>query len=304
MTKLNVLSSTNHQRLPSWLRTKLPNTKEFIETTKILQSAQLPTVCEEAKCPNRFECYSKKTATFLALGKTCTRACGFCDIDFAKKPALPAKDEGKRIAHSIQSLQLKHVVITMVARDDLPLGGAKEFASIIMEVKKRCPQTTIEVLTSDFSINFDAIDLVMQQAPTIFNHNIETVQRLSRRVRHKASYEGSLAVLKRAKQTDKALYIKSGIMVGLGEEPHEVKEAMKDLKNIGCDIITIGQYLQASKNKFRVKEFVDPKQFKEYEIWGQELGMHIYSGPFVRSSYNASELFEKISNLHDIDNAQ
>ncbi len=278
-------------RFPSWLHRKLPRGEELFKTSALLRENKMNTVCEEAKCPNRLECYSNKTATFLALGKTCTRACGFCDIDFSKNPKLPEKDEPERIAKSVKALGLRHVVITMVARDDLADQGANHIAEIIHTIRKENQDVTVEVLTSDFSGDEKPLDIVLNAKPEIFNHNIETVRRMSPRVRHKASYERTLEVLRYVKKEGKVPFVKSGIMVGLGETDEEVKETIRDLHGVGCAIITIGQYLQPNKNKLLVKSFVTPKQFKEYEHYGQSIGIkYIYSGPFVRSSYNASLL--------------
>lgn len=292
MSKLNVLPENPEEgtgRFPSWLHRKLPPGGQIFKTNAILDKYKLNTVCEEAKCPNRFECYTKKTATFLALGKECTRNCGFCDIDFSKTPKAPEADEPLRIAHSVKELGLKHVVITMVARDDLPDQGGSAIAAIIRAVRLENPDVTVEVLTSDFSGNLAALDLVLAERPEIFNHNIETVRSLSPRIRHKAEYDRTLSVLKHAKESGKVYYVKSGIMLGLGETPAEVEETIRDLYQAGCDVITIGQYLQASRSKLRVKEFVHPDQFKAYETYGLALGVkHMYAGPFVRSSYNAN----------------
>jgi lipoic acid synthetase len=298
--KLNVLPTNpdaeNRGRFPSWLHRKIPLGGQTFKTDAILEKYRLNTVCEEAKCPNRMECYSKKTATFLALGKECTRNCGFCDIDFSKTPLAPERDEPERIAYSVQELGLKHVVITMVARDDLPDGGATQIAAIIRTVREKNPGVTIEVLTSDFAGLTSSLDIVLDEKPEIFNHNIETVRSMTPRVRHKASYDRTLAVLSYVKSQQKAQFVKSGIMVGLGETDDEVKETIKDLIQAGCDIITIGHYLQASSRKLTVKSFITPEQFKEYEEFGYKMGAkYVYSGPFVRSSYNASEIQEKLS---------
>jgi len=301
-TKLNILPDNpgdekNLGRFPKWLHRKLPQGGNLFKTNTILQKYQLNTVCEEAKCPNRFECYSKKTATFLALGSVCTRACGFCDIDFSKTPKAPDPDEPKKIALSVKELGLKHAVITMVARDDLKDKGATHISKIIQEIRRENPDSTIEVLTSDFSNDTNALDIVLNERPEIFNHNVETTRTLTPRIRHKATYENTLNVLAHAKSSNKAQFIKSGIMVGLGETPSDVKETIRDLKNVGCDIITIGHYLQASPKKLRVKEFVTPEFFTEYEEYGYSIGVkHMYSGPFVRSSYNAEELLKKVKN--------
>lgn len=287
-------SSLHKGRFPSWLRTEIPKGDALGQTNQILRKHKLNTVCEEAKCPNRMECYSKKTATFLALGKACTRACGFCEIDFDKSPLLPDETEPMRIAGSVKDLGLKHVVITMVARDDLPDQGASHIASIIRTIRKQCPATSTEILTSDFSGNTKALNTAISAEPEIFNHNIETVRRLSPRVRHKASYERTLSVLSYVKEKNRVPFIKSGIMVGLGETDKEVEETLADLHRAGCSIVTIGQYLQPSRRKLLVKRFVTPKQFEQYALFGKKLGIkHVYAGPFVRSSYNAAVLKTK-----------
>lgn len=298
MSKLNILPNNSDEkprgRFPSWLHTKLPQGGEIFQTNSIVEKYRLNTVCEEAKCPNRLECYTKKTATFLALGKQCTRNCGFCDIDFSKNPKMPEADEPERIAKSVEELGLRHVVITMVARDDLPDKGARHIAKIIQAVRRLNDGVTVEVLTSDFSGDFDALDIVLSEKPEIFNHNIETVRSLSPRVRHKAEYERTLSVLKHAKDSLSTLFVKSGIMVGLGETELEVQQTILDLTNAGCGIITIGQYLQPSRNKLIVKHFVPPEQFKRYEEYGLSIGVpHMYCGPFVRSSYNADIFVQK-----------
>ncbi len=293
MSKLNVLppnpeGEEARGRFPSWLHRSIPPGDQIFQTNSILSKYRLNTVCEEAKCPNRLECYTKKTATFLALGKQCTRNCSFCDIDFSKAPKAPEEDEPERIALSVQELGLKHVVITMVARDDLPDQGANHIAAIVRAVRKQNPDVTIELLTSDFSGDVNLLYIVLAEKPEVFNHNLETVRSLSPRVRHKAQYDRTLKVLKYAKDSKKTLFVKSGLMLGLGETPDEVKESIWDLHQTGCDIITLGQYLQASSQKRRVAEFIPPKLFKEYEEYGESLGVaHMYAGPFIRSSYNA-----------------
>ncbi|MBS0652284.1 MAG: lipoyl synthase [Verrucomicrobia bacterium] len=298
--KLNILPDNPEQngeekavklgRFPSWLHRKLPTGGNLFKTNAILDKYRLNTVCEEAKCPNRFECYSHKTATFLALGKECTRNCGFCDIDFSKTPKTPEADEPERIALSCKDLGLKHVVITMVARDDLADKGASHIAAIIRAVRQECQGVTMEVLTSDFSGDFEAIDTVLNEKPDVFNHNIETVRALTPRVRHRATYERTLAVLRHAKESGKASFVKSGLMVGLGETEAEVLATIDDLQQAGCDVITIGQYLQADRRKLLVKAFITPEQFKKYEQYGLSVGVkQMVCGPFVRSSYHAHE---------------
>jgi lipoyl synthase len=278
-------------RFPSWLHRNIPKGSELFKTNAIVEKYRLNTVCEEAKCPNRFECFSRKTATFLALGKECTRNCGFCTIDFSKTPKTPEADEPLRIALSVQELGLKHVVITMVARDDLPDGGAAHIAAIIREIRKHTPDAAIEVLTSDFCGNTAAIDRVLEARPDVFNHNIETIRALTPRVRHRATYDQTLSILSYVASTGVVPFVKSGLMVGLGETADQVHETLRDLKNAGCNIITIGQYLQSDRRKLLVKEFIPPAQFKAYEEYGYTLGIaQMYSGPFVRSSYNAHEV--------------
>lgn len=300
MNKLNILPDNPEEgtgRFPSWLHRKLPKSGEIFKTNAILERYNLNTVCEEAKCPNRLECYTKKTATFLALGKQCTRNCGFCDIDFSKTPKAPEADEPERIALSVKELGLKHAVVTMVARDDLPDQGASHIRNIIYAIRRENPNATVEVLTSDFSGDVKLLYIVLEAQPEIFNHNIETVRSLSPRIRHKAQYDRTLSMLKAAKESGKTHFVKSGLMVGLGETEEEVKETIADLAKAGCDIVTIGQYLQASDKKLRVKAFVSPETFKVYETYGLSLGVkHMYCGPFVRSSYNADLYTKELKN--------
>lgn len=280
-------------RFPSWLHRKLPEGDSLFVTNNVIHKKRLHTVCEEAKCPNLLECYSKKTATFLILGKACTRACSFCDIDFTKTPQAPDEEEPEHIAESVEELGLTHVVLTMVARDDLPDGGAGHLVKVMQAIRNRCPNSTIETLTSDFDGNKEALNLVIDARPDIFNHNVETIRRLTSTIRHKATFDRSISVLSYVKQKSPDILVKSGIMVGLGETKEEVLETLQELKNNGCDIVTIGQYLQASRLKLRVKEFIHPDIFNEYAQEGKKLGLqHVYAGPFVRSSYNA-KLFVK-----------
>ncbi len=282
-------------RFPSWLHRKLPKGNNLWKTDKILSKNRLPTVCEEAKCPNLLECWSRKTATFLVLGKECTRSCGFCDIDFSKAPKAPEDDEPQRAAESVKELGLKHVVITMVARDDLEDGGAAHLANIVHEIRQKNDDVTIELLTSDFAGNEKAYDTIIASNPEIFNHNIETVREYTPRVRNKATYDRTLSLLKYVKENaPKEMMIKSGIMVGLGETDEQVCETIDDLYAVGCDVITIGQYLQPNRRKLLVKRFVTPDTFKTYEEHGYHIGVKkMYCGPFVRSSYNANLLINK-----------
>jgi lipoic acid synthetase len=283
-------------RFPSWLHRRLPKGSELPQTGQILSQHRLHTVCEEAKCPNLLECWSHKTATFLVMGKECTRNCGFCDIDFNKIPKPLEADEPVRVAESVKELGLRHVVITMVARDDLPDGGSAHLVRVMEEVRQRNPGVTIEILTSDFSGQTQAWQTLLDAAPHIFNHNIETVRELTPRVRHKATYDRTLELLQyvATHRPQAGLKVKSGLMVGLGETEEQVYQTLRDLKEAGCDIVTIGQYLQANRQKLLVKAFVPPEQFKRYEEFGYALGLsYLYCGPFVRSSYNAGLVLEQ-----------
>ena len=281
---------------PEWLHRKLPASDSLSKTRLSIVKNRLHTVCEEAKCPNLMECYSKKTATFLVMGKGCTRACPFCDIDFSKKPVPLDEEEPANVAEAVFELGLKHVVITMVARDDLADGGAAHLIKVMQAVRKKCPNTTLEVLTSDFQGSTQALDMVLHEKPEIFNHNVETVQRLTPKVRHTATYERSLMMLQHAKKHNPKQLVKSGLMVGLGEEQEEILAALQDLHQAGCDIVTIGQYLKPSSRKLEVKAFIPPSQFDAYAAWGKKLGLkYVYAGPFVRSSYNAGVVWNNMN---------
>lgn len=304
--RLNVLPANPEQdiadrpvkqgRFPSWLHRRLPRGSELQQTGHILAQQRLHTVCEEAKCPNLFECWSHKTATFLVMGKECTRNCGFCDIDFAKIPQALEADEPLRVAESVKALGLRHVVITMVARDDLLDGGSQHLVRVMEEVRRSNPGVTIEVLTSDFAGQVQAWQTILDASPHIFNHNIETVRELTPRVRHKATYDRTIDLLRyvASHRPHVGLKVKSGLMVGLGETEAQVFQTLKDLKESGCDIVTIGQYLQPNRHKLLVKSFVTPETFKKYESFGYDLGLsYLYCGPFVRSSYNAHLVLEQ-----------
>jgi lipoyl synthase len=281
-------------RFPSWLHRPLPKGDQLRKTGESLSKNLLHTVCEEAKCPNLMECWSKGTATFLIMGKACSRNCGFCDIDFTKEPSHLDLDEPERVANSVKELRLKHVVITMVARDDLKDGGSAHLVAVIKAIRSSSPESTIEVLTSDFNGNENAWLTVLEALPDIFNHNIETIRELTPRVRHKATYDRTLSLLKFASNYhSKGIKVKSGMMLGLGEQTEQVHNTLKDLKKAGCDIVTMGQYLQPNRNKLLVKAFITPEQFKNYEQFGYEIGIPtLYCGPFVRSSYNAGEILK------------
>jgi len=277
-------------RLPEWLRVPLPTTPSFAKTRNLLNDLRLHTVCESARCPNHWECWSKGTATFMIAGDRCTRACGFCAVSTAKPLALE-EDEPSRVAEATARMGLKHVVITAVARDDIPDGGALHFQRTIEAVRARNPGIVIEVLTPDFLDKDEAINLVLDAQPEIFNHNLETVRRLTPSVRHRATYDRSLSVLKKVKdRSGDRLHTKSGMMLGLGERTEEVLEAMKDLRSVRCDILTLGQYLQPTLKHLPVVEFVPPARFAWLGEQAEAMGfVHVASGPMVRSSYHADE---------------
>ena len=278
-------------RLPEWLRIKLPTSDTFSHTRSLLDELKLHTVCESAKCPNHWECWGKGTATFMIAGDRCTRACGFCAVSTAKPLPLEA-DEPLRVAEATRCMRLKHVVITAVARDDMADGGAEHFRQTIEAVRKLNPNTVIEVLVPDFLDRDASIDNVLSANPNIYNHNLETVRRLTPDVRHRATYDRSLSVLKKVKaKRGKAIYTKSGIMLGLGETENEVVVAMEDLRAVGCDILTLGQYLQPTLKHLPVLEFVAPEQFDALGRVARAMGfVHVASGPMVRSSYHADEV--------------
>jgi lipoyl synthase len=277
-------------RLPEWLRVNLPTHNTFARTRNLLEDLRLHTVCESAKCPNHWECWSKGTATFMIAGDRCTRACGFCAVSTAKPFALEA-DEPARVAEATRRMGLKHVVITAVARDDLADGGAEHFRQTIEAVRAANPGIIIEVLVPDFLDRDASIELVVAARPHIYNHNLETVRRLTPTVRSRATYGRSLSVLAKVKERcGDSLYTKSGIMLGLGETEEEILTAMADLRRSNCDILTLGQYLQPTLHHLPVVEFITPAKFDEYRRIGEEMGFsHVASGPLVRSSYHADE---------------
>ena len=277
-------------RLPEWLRIKLPTSDTFSRTRSLLDELKLHTVCESAKCPNHWECWSKGTATFMIAGDRCTRACGFCAVSTAKPLPLET-DEPMRVAEATRRMALKHVVITAVARDDMGDGGADHFRQTIEAVRQLNPGIVIEVLTPDFLDNDAAIDCVLSAKPHIFNHNLETVRRLTPSVRHRATYDRSLRVLGKVKsKLGAGIYTKSGLMLGLGEREEEVLAAMEELRAANCDILTLGQYLQPTLKHLPVIEYVTPEKFDELGERARTMGfVHVASGPMVRSSYHADE---------------
>ena len=276
-------------RLPPWLKTK--NITGRHHTKQLLRQYGLSTVCEEARCPNRGECFSKPTATFMILGDRCTRNCGFCSVT-SSRPFPPDPTEPQRVAQAAKDMGLRYVVITSVTRDDLPDGGAEQFALTIRSVRALLPDARIEVLTPDFKGDIDALKTVLDSCPDLFNHNVETVPGLYPLVRPQADYRRSLFVLRKAKELCPTVPTKSGLMVGLGEKFDEVVEVMKDLREAGCEILTIGQYLQPRKENLPVSEYIHPDVFERYREIGYELGFsYVASAPLVRSSMNAEEMF-------------
>jgi lipoic acid synthetase len=277
-------------RLPDWLRFQLPTRQSFGQTRALLEELHLHTVCQSAKCPNHWECWSKGAATFMIAGDRCTRACGFCAVHTARPLPLES-DEPARVAEATRRLSLRHVVVTAVARDDLPDGGADHFRQTVENIRRLNPRTVIEVLVPDFLDNDLALDAVLSARPDIYNHNLETVRRLTPRVRHRATYDRSLSVLGKVKaRRGESIYTKSGLMLGLGESQEEVCAAMMDLRRAGCDILTLGQYLQPTLRHLPVVAFVSPARFAAYKDLAGRMGfIHVASGPMVRSSYHADE---------------
>lgn len=278
------------KRLPDWLRRKLPDTSA-VRTHETLARNKLNTVCESALCPNRSECYARKTATFMILGDVCTRSCGFCAIKTGR--GLPVEaDEPRRVAVAAKDLGLRYVVVTSVARDDLEDEGAGHFAQTIREIRLAIQDVQIEVLTPDFHARRNLIRIVVDAKPEVFNHNLETVKRLQREVRPQAGYERSLDVLRQVKDLDASVSTKSGIMLGLGEHEDEVLSAAQDLRAAGCDILTLGQYLAPSNDHLRMVEYIAPEVFNQLAQKAKLMGFReVFSGPYVRSSYHAGEVF-------------
>lgn len=274
---------------PDWIRIKLTTGENYQDIKNMMRSKTLHTVCEEARCPNIYECWANRTATFMILGETCTRACRFCAVNTGMPTELDL-EEPKRVAEAAENMNLQHCVVTSVARDDLNDGGAQIFAETIKAIRARLPLCSVEVLIPDFLGNEQSLRTVMEAKPDILNHNIETVERLSDRVRAKAKYRRSLELLQRAKAMKPDIPTKSSIMLGVGEEWHEILQAMDDLRAVDCDILTIGQYLQPSPQHLHVEKYYTPEQFAELKKEGLKRGFsHVESGPLVRSSYHAHE---------------
>jgi lipoic acid synthetase len=276
---------------PEWLRVKAPQWERVGNVKEILRDLALNTVCEEASCPNIGECFNNGTATFLIMGPACTRACPYCDIDFEKKPKPLDSTEPQRLAEAVRRLKLNHVVITSVNRDDLPDGGASQFVCCIEAIRQTSPATTIEVLIPDLCGNWEALETIIAAAPEVLNHNTETIRRLYRRVRPQGEYDRTIELLQRSRTIAPWLYTKSGIMVGLGETDAEVREAMRDLRAVDCDILTIGQYLQPSQKHLQVQNFIPPEQFDAWRQYGESLGfLQVVASPLTRSSYHAEQV--------------
>ena len=280
------------KKKPIWIRSKLLNSKEFFTTKTIINKSNLVTVCQEANCPNITECWSKRHATFMIMGDTCTRACGFCDVKTGKPEKLDLF-EPLKISNAVKKLNLKHVVITSVDRDDLPDGGSNHFFNVIKTTRKNNPETSIEVLTPDFLRKGEAYKKVLEANPDVLNHNIETVPSLYRRVRPGARYFGSLELLKNSKKINNKVFTKSGLMVGLGETKNEILQVMDDLISADVDFLTIGQYLQPSPKHFPLARYYHPEEFKELEEKAKSKGfLLVSSSPMTRSSYHADEDFK------------
>ncbi|QJB58222.1 lipoyl synthase [Pseudodesulfovibrio sp. zrk46] len=285
-------SQTNSEkplRIPPWLRIKLPKSENFSCTTGLIDDLKLNTVCQSAKCPNKWECFSKNVATFLIMGRNCSRNCAFCNIAPGTMEPLDA-DEPARVAEAAKRLELKHVVITSVTRDDIPDGGAAHFAATINAVREAMPECTIEVLIPDFQGDEDTLKVVLDARPNILNHNLETVPDLYDTIRPQADYRQSLELLARAKKYAPEIPTKSGIMVGLGETDEQIMPVLDDLAAIDCDIVTIGQYMQPTRQHPLVKRYVEPEVFETYAEEGKKRGIkNMFSAPLVRSSYNAAQ---------------
>ena len=279
---------------PDWLKVRAPGGSNYRRLKTLMRGGELHSVCEEAHCPNIGECWEAGTATFLIMGDVCTRNCPYCAIAHGRPEELD-EDEPRRVAEAVARLDLSHVVITSVDRDDLPDGGARIFAEVVREIRRRLPDCSIEVLTPDFQGNRDAIRKVIEAGPEIFNHNMETVRRLHRTARPGGRYDRSLQVLSDARRMDDAVLIKTGIMLGLGEAPDDVLEFMHDAVEAGVQILTLGQYLRPSAEHLPIDRYVTPEEFADWKRTGEELGLlHVESGALVRSSYHAREQVEEL----------
>jgi lipoic acid synthetase len=279
--------------LPAWIRSRRLQLGELHEIKKRMRSGGLHTVCEEARCPNRSECFSRGTATFLINGRVCTRNCSYCSIAHGRPAALDP-EEPRQLVEAVIEMGLEHVVITAVDRDDLADGGASGFVNCVLLLRELAEPPTVEVLTPDFRGDLSAVDRIIAAGPEVYNHNVETVPRLYREVRRSGRYEWALEVLRRVADGDPSMLRKSGLMVGLGETRDEVVQVLHDLRNAGCQAVTIGQYLQPTPQQIAVDRFWSPEEFEDLEKVGTDLGLEIFAGPFVRSSYRAEEAFLKV----------
>ena len=289
------MNLTKHIQKPRWLRKQLPTGPVYENVRKMLNDDLLHTVCQEARCPNQWECFSNRTAAFLILGDRCTRNCRFCAVKHGTgtKPDL---EEPKRVANAAKWLNLDYVVVTSVTRDDILDGGASIFAITISDIRKEIPGASVEVLIPDFKGDEMALRIVLDAVPDVLNHNVETIPRLYGMVRPGADYEHSLNLLTRVKAAKPSIPTKSGIMLGLGETPHEVKQTLKEIYHTGCSMLTMGQYLQPSTEHIEVDRFVTPEEFENWRETALEIGFtEVFSGPFVRSSYNAREMYREYS---------
>jgi lipoic acid synthetase len=287
-------AQNNHRpiRKPRWLTRKLPSAPEYEQMRSLINDGQLHTVCQEAKCPNQFECFSQRTATFLIMGSKCTRNCCFCSVEEGPS-GPPDPEEPRRVAEAVQRMQLKYVVVTSVTRDDLSDGGASIFAETIRQLRKEIPDVMIEVLIPDFQGDYDALKTVLDARPDVLNHNIETVARLYGTVRPQAIYERSLELLQRVLAYTPDIPGKSGIMLGLGETDDEIRQTLQDLHDSGCRFLTMGQYLQPSKSHLPVERYVTPEEFHAWRETALKIGFtEVASDPFVRSSYHAKDLYQ------------
>lgn len=279
-------------RKPPWLKKRLPPFQDLQKVKSILEQADLHTVCEEARCPNIGDCFCSGTATFLILGRVCTRNCGFCSVEHGA-PVPPDEAEPEKVAQAVGKMGLQYVVITSVTRDDLPEGGAFHFAKTIQAIRALGPKIKVEVLIPDFQGSSAALGIVLKEYPDVLNHNVETISRLYPEVRPQADYQRSLDLLKKSKALYPHVHTKSGFMLGLGETQEEVSELLRDLREAGCDFLTIGQYLQPRQDRLRVVRFIPPEEFEKYKAIAKEMGFKaVASGPFVRSSFHASEMVE------------
>jgi lipoic acid synthetase len=283
--------SKNQVPKPHWLKRRLPTGGMYEEMRALLTESRLHTVCEEARCPNIWECFSQQTSTFLIMGPRCTRNCGFCAVSIGP-PDPPDPDEPVRVAQTVQHMRLTYVVVTSVTRDDLPDGGAGYFVRTIEEIRKRIPNALVEVLIPDFQGSKGALVTVVEAHPDVLNHNLETVPRLYPVVRPGAAYSRSLELLRLARQIDHSIRTKSGLMLGLGEVSEEVKRTLQDIVDTGCSILTLGQYLQPTRQHLPVRRFIPPEEFDQWRETALEMGFsEAACGPFVRSSYHARELY-------------